>query len=193
MTTISLEETIRLKGALLDGHFLLSSGLHGDQYVQCAKLFQDPRDTARLAEALAVYAPEADLVVSPALGGILIGYEVARALSLPFIFTERADGKMSLRRGFSIPPMKKALIVEDVLTTGKSSREVMEVVRNSSARTIGAMCVIDRRVNNEDIGVPVHGLLQLPLKTYNPADCPMCKEGKRLDKPGSRPMSRQQC
>ena len=175
-------------GALLRGHFRLSSGLHSDQYVQCARLFQDPAYAEELGRMLAALAPaKADLVVSPALGGLLIGHETAKALGRPFLFTERADGAMALRRGFEVAPGQTFLVVEDVLTTGKSTREVLEAVRALGAVPVGALSVIDRGLSPDALGVPFASLVRLELRTFQPDDCALCREGLPLVKPGSRP------
>ncbi|MBI3507661.1 MAG: orotate phosphoribosyltransferase [Proteobacteria bacterium] len=185
MTT---EELVRARKALLEGHFQLSSGLHSDRYVQCARLFEDPRDAERLGRELAAQLGGSfDVVVSPALGGLLIGYEVARALTLPFLFTERQEGVMTMRRGFELGPGSRALIVEDVLTTGKSTGEVAAVVRSKGAVSAAAASVINRGCTEASLGMPITSLLKLPLTTYRPEDCPLCKSGKPIDKPGSRP------
>lgn len=182
------QDWIRKRGTLLRGHFLLSSGLHSDHYVQCARLFTDTKDAQRLGRALALLLPDsADLIVSPALGGLFIGYEVARAKNLPFIFTERLNGKMTLRRGFSIEPGQKVIIIEDVLTTGKSTLEVAQVVGDLGGLVVGVGCIIDRTGSKTDIGMPVASLMRLKLVVYEPEKCPLCAAGKPIDKPGSRP------
>ena len=186
--TLGLEILLRERKAVLEGHFQLSSGLHSDRYVQCARLFEIPHDAERLGRAIADAVPaKADIVVSPALGGILIGYEVARALRLPFLFTERADGIMTLRRCFSIEPGQRVLIVEDVVTTGKSTGEVAHVVRERGGSAIGVSSVINRGATQKSLGFPIWSLLALPLTTWKPEQCPLCSAGKPVDKPGSRP------
>lgn len=182
-----MEALLRDRGALLEGHFLLSSGLHSDRYVQCARLFEDPRDGQALGLAMAARAPAADVVVSPALGGLLIGYEVARARAIPFLFTERAAGKMELRRGFSLRPGQRVLVVEDVLTTGRSALEVLQIARAIGAVPIAALAIIDRGVDPESLGVPVRSLLRLDLRTAPSEACALCRSGAPLVKPGSRP------
>lgn len=181
------EEMLKAKRAVLAGHFLLSSGLHSDHYVQCAKLFEDPKDAGRLGEALARLAPRGiETVVSPALGGVLIGYEVARALGARFIFTERENGKMTLRRGFNLGDMEKVAVVEDVFTTGGSTLEVMDVVRSQGAQTLGVLSVINRGCDVGRFGVPAASLVELRLQTFPPSECPMCAKKIELVKPGSR-------
>lgn len=186
---MSVQELVRSTGALLEGHFLLSSGLHSDQYVQCARLFQSARDAEYIGGQLANSAPKgAEIVVSPALGGILIGYEVARALNLPYLFTERVDGKMALRRGFAIGKEQKVVIVEDVFTTGKSTNEVADVIEGLSGRVVGALSVINRGLKADTFRFPFASLLTLSLKTWKPEECPLCMKGAPLEKPGSRTM-----
>lgn len=183
---LSTDELER-RGALLAGHFHLSSGLHSDRYVQCAQLFKDPRFAEELGRRLAKIAPaKADVVVSPAMGGLFIGHETAKALELPHIFTERSEGVMTLRRGFHVEHGARFLVVEDVLTTGRSTREVIEVLVEEGAIPVGALSVINRGVDAAVLGVPVASLLALELKSYKPPECPLCKEGVPATKPGSR-------
>ena len=187
-------EELKRRNALLDGHFLLSSGLHSEGYVQCAQLFRDPRFAEELGRALAARAPvKADLVVSPAMGGLFVGHETAKALGLPHIFTERQDGAMTLRRGFRVEEGQRFLVVEDVLTTGKSTREVMEVMVEEGAIPAAALSVINRGVGAAALGVPVASLLELVIKTYKPEECPLCRKGVPVVKPGSRPAARGPC
>ncbi len=181
-------EELEQRGALLKGHFQLSSGLHSDRYVQCAQLFKDTRFAEELGRRLAKIVPaKADVVVSPAMGGLFIGHETAKALDLPHIFTERADGVMTLRRGFTVEHGARFLVVEDVLTTGKSTREVIEVLVEEGAIPVGALSVINRGVDAEVLGVPVASLLKLELASFKPESCPLCKQGTPAVKPGSRP------
>jgi len=187
LTPSAVEDLLRDRRAVLAGHFLLSSGLHSDHYVQCAKLFESPKDAERLGQSLAALAPRgAETVVSPALGGVLIGYEVARALGIRFLFTERENGRMAMRRGFHLGQMEKVVVVEDVFTTGGSTLEVMEVVREQKAQTVGVLSVINRGCNPERFGVPAASLVELEFKTWKPEDCPLCKSGDPVVKPGSR-------
>jgi len=187
LATAVYEELIKARRAVLTGHFLLTSGLHSDHYVQCAKLFEDPKDAERLGRALSHLTPRGvEAIVSPALGGILIGYEVARALGVRFLFTERENGKMTLRRGFNLGEMEKIVVVEDVFTTGGSTLEVMEVVRSQHAQTIGVLSVINRGCDVSRFGVPAASLVELDLKNYQPSECPMCAKGIPVIKPGSR-------
>ncbi|MBN2453224.1 MAG: orotate phosphoribosyltransferase [Candidatus Omnitrophica bacterium] len=185
------EEVIKVfeeKGALLSGHFKLSSGLHSDRYLQCALVLQYPAIAEKMAAALAAKFAglKIDLVVGPALGGVTFSYEVARALGVRGIFTEREDGRMVLRRGFSIQPGEKALVVEDVVTTGLSTKEVMDVVRANGGIVAGVASIIDRSSVKPDYGVRFESLAKVSALTYKEEDCPMCKSGSQAVKPGSR-------
>ena len=178
------------RGALLEGHFLLSSGLHSPRYVQCARVLMDPplatRLGAALAEALRPALPRAPgVVVAPALGGVLVAHEVARAFSVRALFTERQDGAMTLRRGFALAPGEDAVVVEDAITTGGSTREVMDAVRALGARVEAVGCLIDRS-GGVDLGVPLRSLVRLDVPTYPAESCPLCASGSTAVKPGSR-------
>jgi orotate phosphoribosyltransferase len=179
------------RGALLDGHFVLSSGLHSPGYLQCARVLMDPELATRLgrelADALRPALPEAPrAVVAPALGGVLVAHEVARAFGCRGMFTERQAEKMTLRRGFSLEPGEPVVVVEDVLTTGKSTREVLDVMRAQQARVLAVGSLVDRIAGDVDFGVPRRSLLRLEVPTY-PADaCPLCAAGGTAVKPGSR-------
>jgi orotate phosphoribosyltransferase len=178
--------------ALLTGHFLLSSGLHSNRYLQCALVLQHPAIAEKLCAELAAKAKadtavgEIDLVVAPALGGVIVAHEVARALGVRALFTERQDGAMKLRRGFQIKPGERCFVVEDVVTTGGSTREVMEVVAQCGGVTASAGSLIDRSGGAVDLGVPRHALAVLEVPTYKPEECPMCLGGSTAIKPGSR-------
>lgn len=177
-------------GALLSGHFVLSSGRHSSRYLQSALVLMHPNHAERLARALAAKVEaDVDFVVAPALGGLIIGYEVARTLGRPFIFTERQQGKMCLRRGFRIPAAARILVVEDVVTTGGSVRECMAVVRAHGGLPLAVMALVDR--NPAQAGrfdVPFSSLVALDVPTFDPQDCPLCREGRLPPvKPGSRP------
>lgn len=176
------------RGAHLSGHFLLSSGLHSTDYLQCALFLAHPADAAWAGRVLARrLAPlGADLVVSPALGGLIIGHEVAKALGVPFLFTEREGGEMRLRR-FPHPGAARFLVVEDVFTTGKSTRETAEVLEGQGAIWVGAGSLVDRSGNPSLLPVPWRSLWAVSFPVYDPADCPCCREGAPLTKPGSRP------
>lgn len=174
--------------ALLEGHFLLSSGLHSDRYFQCARLLQHPRHAARVGRALAALCRPfgAALVVSPALGGVIIGHEVGRALGVRAIFTEREQGIMRLRRGFAIGAGEKVLVVEDVVTTGKSTLEAAAAVTAAGGQVVGLASIVDRS-GGVSFPYPFRSLLRLSVATYAPADCPLCRAGKLpAVKPGSR-------
>jgi orotate phosphoribosyltransferase len=175
-------------GALLTGHFRLSSGLHSPNYVQCALLLEHPRNAKAIGAALAerVRAFGAEKIVAPALGGVIIGYTVAEALELPSIFTERKEGQMTLRRGFRIKPGERVVVVEDVVTTGKSTREAAAVVAERGAAVAGFASILNRSSRPNPFDAPYQALLALDLETYDGAECPLCKSGVPLDAPGSR-------
>lgn len=174
-------------GALLKGHFQLSSGLHSDQYMQCALLLSEPTRAEALGAALAKLQKQpCDLVVSPAMGGLIIGHEVGRALGARAYFSERENGIMSLRRGFALKPGEKIVVVEDVITTGKSSAEVISLIKNLGAEVVGALSIVNRGAQAAPLGVPTASLLNLPIASYLPADCPLCRQGAPMVKPGSR-------
>jgi orotate phosphoribosyltransferase len=181
-------DLFRGSGALLEGHFRLSSGLHSNGYLQSALVLQHPGKAAELGTALAVlvapYGPTA--VLSPALGGIVIGHEVARALGVRAVFAERQDGALTLRRGFSLGPEDRLVVIEDVVTTGGSTRETMDVAAALGAQVVAAGSIIDRSGGSATLGVPYHALVSLSLPTWTEAECPLCKEGTPAIKPGSR-------
>ena len=181
-------ETLFLEhGALLKGHFLLSSGLHSDRYLQCALVLAQPGAAEQLGKALAATsAVKPDLVLSPAMGGLMIGHEVARAFGVRHYFTERVDGTMVLRRGFALKPGEKVIVVEDVVTTGKSTKEVFEVIRASGANVMGALSIIDRTDGEPDLRAPYSALWKVSIPTWKPEECPLCKTGVPAIKPGSR-------
>ena len=179
----------RRTGALLEGHFILSSGLHSSQYLQCALLLEHPSEAAAFGRALAerFQGQGIEIVASPAIGGIIIGYEVARTLDVKFIWTEREPGgSMTLRRGFSVQPGEKVLVVEDVITTGGSTRETIEVLRASEAHVVGVASIIDRSSGRADVGVPRIALATLDVPALAPTACPLCAQGVPAIKPGSR-------
>src|SRR5262245_18438771 len=175
-------------GALLTGHFQLTSGLHSRQYLQCALVLQDPRDAEKVGKLLAekFSGVKIDVVVAPAIGGILVAHETARALWVRALFTEREGGVMTLRRGFGIAPGERVLVVEDVVTTGGSTRETMEAVSRAGGVVVGAGSLVDRSGGDVDLGVPRRALLTLYVPAYDPADCPLCRQGEPVVKPGSR-------
>jgi len=188
IATASVLDRFRRVGALLDGHFRLTSGLHSTGYLQCALVLQHPVDAEACGAAIAerVRALSPGVVLSPALGGIVIGQEVGRALGVRAMFAERQDGKLTLRRGFSIAPGEKVVIVEDVVTTGGSTQETIDVARAAGATVVAAAAIIDRSGGKQRIDVPFHALATISLPTYEPEQCPMCAEGTPIVKPGSR-------
>ena len=180
-------------GAYLRGHFRLTSGLHSGEYLQCAKVLRFPQYAERFGRALADTLRELaggpiDLVVSPAMGGLIIGHEVARALGVPFLFSERdsASGRMTLRRGFVIEPGQSAVIIEDVITTGGSTREVLELLAEAGGKVLAAGSIIDRSGGEADVGVRHAALATLHPITWKPEGCPLCAQGVPVQKPGSR-------
>src|SRR5687767_1319823 len=181
-------DQFRESDALLEGHFILSSGLHSPQYLQCALGLQYPSDAAKFARAIAekLAAEQFDTVASPAIGGLVIGYETARALNLRFIWTERENGVMTLRRGFSVKAGERVLVVEDVITTGGSTRECITALESRGARVAAAASIIDRSCGAADVGVSRIALATLEVPVYSPEDCPMCHRGVEAVKPGSR-------
>lgn len=182
-------------GALLEGHFVLSSGLHSSRYLQCARVLMDPRRAERLCVALAEKVKDAghgniDLVVSPAMGGVIVGYEMARQLGVPAIFLERVDGKLVMRRGFTIEKRAKVLMVEDIVTTGLSSRECIAGIHEEGGITIAAACLINRSAGKADIGVPLHALTSLDVPTYPADHLPPELAAIPAYKPGSRGLAK---
>jgi len=188
MTDNEILDIFRKHSALLEGHFILSSGLHSDRYVQCALVLQHPRVAEQLGSLLAEKLRHlgANVVAAPALGGVLVSHEVARALGLRALFTERQEGAMTLRRGFSLEPGEPTLVVEDVITTGLSTRETIECVRQAGGEVVGAGALIDRSGGTASLGLPQVALVTLKIQNYQPAECPLCKAGIPLVKPGSR-------
>ena len=196
MTRDELLDVFRTSGALLEGHFRLTSGLHSPGYLQCALVLQHPRQAEALGAALATRTRDlrATTVLSPALGGVIIGHEVGRALGIRAMFAERQDGALTLRRGFLLGEMDRVLVVEDVMTTGGSTRETIQVARAAGAQVVGAASIVDRgaaAVSREtELGVPFATLLRIDLPTYDPDQCPLCVQGLPVVKPGSRPVAR---
>ena len=179
---------LRETGALLDGHFRLSSGLHSSGYVQCALLLEHPRNANAIGQALAekVRNMQPAKIVAPALGGVIIGYTVAAALGVPSIFTERKGGTMTLRRGFRIAEGEPVVIVEDVVTTGKSTRETAAVIGQLGGRVAGFASILNRSGRENPFDAPYESLLALDLPTYDEQACPLCASGIPIDAPGSR-------
>jgi orotate phosphoribosyltransferase len=181
-------QAFRETGAYLKGHFRLTSGLHSNEYLQCARVLQYPKIAETFGRELASQLPSADVVASPAVGGLIIGHEVARALGCRFIFTERDEsGKMTLRRGFAVTPGEKAVVIEDVITTGGSTREVIDVLQAAGAVVLAAGSIIYRSAGRADLGVPRVALATLEVVAYTAEECPLCKQGIPVEKPGSRP------
>jgi len=178
---------LREAGAILHGHFQLTSGRHSDTYVQCARVLEDPALTTRLAEAMAsrVSGRGVDVVAAPAVGGIIIGFAVARALGVRFIFSERQHGAMTFRRGFTVEPGERVLVVEDVVTTGGSVAEVVDLVRGAGGEVVAVTSIIDRG-GNKAFDTEFMPLLQLEVESMEPPDCPLCAAGTPIDSPGSR-------
>ncbi len=185
--TIILDRFRRV-GGLLEGHFRLTSGLHSAGYLQSALVLQHPREAEACGTALAGHLRGlgAQVVLSPALGGIVIGQEVGRALGIRAVFAERQDGRLVLRRGFTLEPGEKVLVVEDVVTTGGSTRETIDVARAAGAVVVGAAAIIDRSGGQQRLDVPFHALAEVSLPTYEPESCPLCLAGQPVVKPGSR-------
>jgi orotate phosphoribosyltransferase len=181
-------ERFKRTGALLEGHFVLTSGLHSERYLQCALVLQHPPEAEAFGRALAerFRAEGIETVAAPAIGGIVIGYEVARALGARFVWTEREQGRMTLRRGFTVRPGETILVVEDVITTGGSTRETIEALRTAGARVIAAASIIDRSGGRADVGVLRIALATLDVPALAPAACPLCAQGVPAIKPGSR-------
>lgn len=174
--------------ALHRGHFKLSSGLHSEYYLQCALVLADPKVAARLCKELAAKFKDKKIsvVIGPAMGGITAAYEVARALGSRGIFSEREEGKMTLRRGFKLEPGEKVLVIEDVTTTGGSAQEVVDLANSLGAKIVGVGAIIDRSGGKAKFSVPFKSLAKLKIETFNPGNCPLCKAGKPIIKPGSR-------
>lgn len=188
---LSTEEIKKIfidSGALLEGHFRLTSGRHSDRYIQCARVLMEPKYTSALCGHLAeAFKNDAvDVVVGPAMGGIVISYEMARQLGVPSLFTERVEGKMTLRRNFTIEPGQKILVVEDVVTTGGSVKEVIDIVRENGGEVVGVALLVDRSNGKVDLGARVEACLSMDVKSYEAEDCPLCKAGLPIVKPGSR-------
>lgn len=184
---LDLGDLLKQTGALLTGHFRLSSGLHSPNYVQCALLLEHPRDAKAIGQALASAIQTLPArIVAPALGGVVIGYTVAEALDVPFAFTERKEGKMTLRRGFKIEKGETVLIVEDVVTTGKSTRETAAVIEEAGGVIVGYASILNRSGKPNPFDRPYSFLMSLDLQTADDKDCRLCETGVPLDSPGSR-------
>ena len=188
VTADSVLDRFKRVGGFLEGHFRLTSGLHSPGYMQCALVLAYPREAEALGAELAdrVRSLDPDVVLSPALGGIVIGQEVGRALGIRALFAERQDGVLMLRRGFTLSASDRVLVVEDVVTTGKSTRETIDVARAAGAQVVGAAAIIDRSGGDQKLDVPFHALATIALPTYQPETCPLCAAGQPVVKPGSR-------
>jgi orotate phosphoribosyltransferase len=187
-------DEFRAAGALLEGHFVLSSGLHSSRYLQCARVLMEASRADRLCKALAAKVIASgvtvDLVASPAMGGVVVGYEMGRQLGVPSIFFERVDGKLQLRRGFTIDKGARVLMVEDIVTTGLSSRECIEGISAEGGTTVAAACLIDRSNGKADVGVPLHALAALDIPTFKPDALPPELASRPAVKPGSRGLAK---
>ena len=185
---MNILEHFKKTDALLEGHFVLSSGLHSPKYLQCALALQNPKDAAEFGRAIAEHFTDANIetVASPAIGGLIIGYETAKALNVRFVWTERENAQMTLRRGFSIKENEKILVVEDVITTGGSTRECIAALESRGGNVVGAASIIDRSNGAADVGVPRIALVSLEVPSYKPENCPLCERGDEAIKPGSR-------
>lgn len=182
-------EALQTTGAILDGHFILSSGKHAGRYIQCARLLQHPDLAHRVCQLLGARAQSfgpIDAVVGPALGGIIVAYELARVLGVRGLFTERREGQMTLRRGFEIKAGERVLIAEDVVTTGRSSLEVADALTKVEVAILGIACIVDRTLNPGDLPFPVISAVRLEIDAFDPEDCPLCRKGLPAAKPGSR-------
>jgi len=188
MTRDEVLDLFRRSGALLEGHFRLTSGLHSPGYLQCALVLSHPEWAATLGGALAdrVRGLRATVVLSPALGGVIIGHEVGRALGVRAIFAERQDGIMTLRRGFTLSERDRVLVVEDVMTTGGSTKETMDVARAAGAQVVGAAAIVNRSGGAISFEIPLEALVDYSLPTFEPEKCPLCAQGLPVVKPGSR-------
>lgn len=187
MSNVDVIEILKKSDALLEGHFLLSSGKHSNRYIQCAKVLRFPEYAEQVLSTVVAQIKDLDidLVVGPAMGGVVVSYELGRQLGKEAVFTERKDNTMELRRGFEVKPGAKIIIAEDVVTTGKSTKETKRVLEELGGEVIGVACIADR--TSEDIGMPIYSAIKLDIQVFDADECPLCKEGKeKLVKPGSR-------
>ena len=187
MTQEEILQILKDSGALLEGHFILTSGLHSPEYIEKFRVLEQPHYTEILCKAIAeIYKDKGiTVVVGPMTGGIILAYETARQLGVKSIFTERVDGKMKFRRGFTLSPADKALIVEDIITTGGSVQEVIDEVKKFGSTIVGLSCLVDRSRDKAKFDVPFNPLLVMDVAAYKPEDCPLCKSGSTAVKPGS--------
>ncbi len=188
LTEKNILEIFKKTGALLEGHFLLTSGRHSNKYFQCAKVLQYPEYTEQVCKIIAEFFKDykIDTVISPAMGGIIVGQEVARQLNKRSIFAEREDKKLILRRGFTIEPGEKMLVCEDVVTTGGSVFEVIDIVKENGGEVVGVGYIVDRSNGKVNFGFPQKSTMKMDVISYSPEECPLCKENIPLVKPGSR-------
>lgn len=188
MNSEQIIQHFRDTDALLEGHFILSSGLHSPKYLQCALALQYPADAAKFGRMIAEQFLDNDIdtVASPAIGGLVIGYAVAAALNVRFLWTERQNGEMTLRRGFALQPGERILVVEDVITTGGSTRECIAALANGGGTVVAAASIMDRSNGAADVGVPRVSLVSMDVPSYDPSTCPLCANGIEAVKPGSR-------
>ena len=187
MSKVDVVEILKKSDALLEGHFLLSSGKHSNRYVQCAKVLRFPQYAEQVLSTVVeqIKDLDIDLVVGPAMGGVIVSYELGRQLNKETVFTERKDGVMELRRGFEVKPGAKIIIAEDVVTTGKSTIETKEALEKLGGEVIGVACIANR--TSKDIGMPIYSAIKLDIQVHDADECPLCKEGNiELGKPGSR-------
>ena len=189
MTEKEILDIFTKTSAILEGHFKLSSGLHSSKYLQCAKVLQYPKHAEKLCRLIAskFENQKINAVIAPAMGGIVVSYEVARAMGAKGVFTERVKGTMTLRRGFELEKNAKVLVVEDVVTTGLSTKEVVETVKSLGATVIGVGALVDRSSEKLDFGAPFKALIKIDIPTYPKQSCPLCAKGMPITKPGSRP------
>lgn len=181
-------EILRESEALLEGHFLLSSGRHSEKYCQCARLLQHPDKAEKVISVIVdkIKDVDFDIIVGPAMGGVLVSYELARQTGKPGIFAERVDGKMTIKRGFEVKKGDKVIISEDVITTGKSSLEVVEVLNKLGAEVVALCCIVDRRAKDAQASFPIYSAVKLEIESYEKENCPLCAKGIPYIKPGSR-------
>jgi orotate phosphoribosyltransferase len=185
---MNAEKILQEANALLNGHFLYTSGRHGEQYMQCARVLQYPKHTEQLAAEVAknFAGDKVDIVIAPAIGGIVWGYELSRALDATSIFAERENGKMTLRRGFDIPKNARVVVAEDVYTTGGTIREIIELVNAHEATLVGVGVIVDRTGGKMDLNTKAFAAYSMEIISYAPDECPLCKQGIPITKPGSR-------
>lgn len=187
MSEAKILKVFKELGVLQNGHFQLTSGLHSQEYVQCAKLFEYPRQAGEVLESFLPWLPQGtETIIAPAIGGITVGYELARLWDRRFLFAERREGRMTFRRGFELKPGEKVLVAEDVITTGGSVQEVIDLAKASQAEILGVAVLVDRSCRQVDFGVSLSSLLKLDMKVYRPEECPLCARNLPLNQPGSR-------